>query len=348
VRRDRPHAAFAEGVIRIWERRRERLVPAGSDPSTLFFGGGTPSLASVDSIAAIVRAVGATHEVSLEANPHDLDEATVAGLRDSGVTRLSIGVQSFDPDVAGRLGRREDAAAAPAAIACALRAGFRSVSVDLIFAVPGAPSGAFADDLRRVLDAGVPHVSLYGLTIEDGTPFARAGARPLADDAWADLYETAVETLGCAGLHRYEVSNFAREGHRSLHNEHYWQARPWLGIGPGAHGWERDGTRVVDLLDVDAWLAAAGEGRDPEGSRERPEATVLATELLATGLRHVDGVDLVALRRWTRREPDPSTVARLVAGGVVTAGSARIALTRAGFAVTDSVASSLAGSLRAV
>lgn len=341
VRRARPHDALRDGILATLARRRALFGEA--PPATLFFGGGTPSLMPVRDIAAIVGAVGATDEVSLEANPHDLDDAFVGGLVDAGITRLSVGVQTFDRALGVRLGRSQDASAAPDALRRARAAGFRSLSLDLIFAAPGQTASGLAEDLARALDLGVDHVSLYGLTIEEGTAFARGGRAPADDDAWRELYDLAVTTLADAGLHRYEVSNFARRGHRCRHNEHYWLARPWLGIGPGAHGWLPDGTRTVDVVDVDAWLAAAAEGRDPVGTREVPTGRVLAAELLGSGLRHVDGFPRERLRALTGMDVRVPEV--FLTRGWVREVDESIVLSAEALAVVDAVVARLVESL---
>jgi oxygen-independent coproporphyrinogen-3 oxidase len=339
VRRDRPHAAYTDAVLREWDLRRAAF-PA-SPPETVFFGGGTPSLTPPGEIARILRGLAPAPgaEVSLEANPHDLDATTIDGLRSAGVTRLSVGVQGFDARTAGVLGRRQDSRAAPAVLRHVARAGFASWSLDLIFGAPGQTR----EDWMRELDAAralePPHVSLYGLTIEDGTAFAagvaRGRVRPPDDDAWHAMYADAVAALGSAGLARYEVSNFARPGHRCVHNEHYWLGRPWAGLGVGAHGWELDGTRTVNTSDVDAYLRPG----DPTVSRERPVGTVLLAELLGSGLRHVDGIDtdVLAVRTGLRLRPDPA----LHAHGLLTARGARLLLTDAGFPLVDAVVARL-------
>ncbi len=302
----------------------------------MFFGGGTPSRTPAPHIARIVRAIDPVPgaEVSLEANPDELDADRLTALADAGVTRLSLGVQSFDPGVARRLGRTRSARTGRAMTEAALGR-FRSVSVDLIFAAPGQGLADFAADLDLVVALGVPHVSLYGLTIEAGTPFARAGYVPADEDLWADMYALAVDRLGAAGITRYEVSNFARPGHRCHHNEHYWRARPWAGLGPGAHAWWPDGTRAVNTDDIGAWL----ERDDPLDAARRPEARVLAAELIGSTLRHVDGLDLALLARWSGFVTTPAPAHR--AAGLVSVSENTILLETQGFPVADGVAAAL-------
>lgn len=337
TRRDPPHRAYTDAVLREWALRAPLFE---GRPSTVYFGGGTPSLAPPEEIARIVRALdplpGA--EVSLEANPGG--PLPLAALRDAGVTRLSLGVQSFDPWVARRLGRGHDADDARRLVAEAQSTGFASVSFDLIFAVPGQSFERFEADLDAVVALAPDHVSLYGLTIEEGTPFARSKRAPVDEDVWRAMYDRAVEVLGAGGLARYEVSNFARPGHRSVHNEHYWRARPWAGLGVGAHAWWPDGTRAANVLDVDAYLSAA----DPLASAERPEPRALGYELLWSTLRHVDGVDRATFQDRTGLEPhaDPS----LVRAGLLEESPTRIRLTSAGFPLADAISLRLSELLR--
>ncbi len=336
TRPEPPHGAYTDALLREWALRKE-LFPGR--PSTVYFGGGTPSLAPPAEIARIVRAIDPAPgaEVSLEANPGE--PIPLAAFRDAGVTRLSLGVQSFDPWVARRLGRGHTSDDARRLVEEAQASGFESVSFDLIFAVPGQSLARFEADLGVVASLAPDHVSLYGLTIEEGTPFARSKRPPVDDDTWRAMYDAAVDTLGAAGIERYEVSNFARAGHRSRHNEHYWRARPWAGLGVGAHAWWPDGTRAVNVADVDAYLAAA----DPLASTERPAPHALGYELLWSTLRHVDGVDRAAFRARTgldvRVEPG------LARAGLLRETYTSIRLTPAGFPVADAIARRLAEAL---
>ena len=300
---DPPSGAWAEAVLAEWARRRADL--AGQPPAhSLYFGGGTPSLADPADLARIVAAVPLRDdaEVTLEANPGTVkrDGAGLPDLRpflDAGVTRLSIGIQTFDDARLARLGRLHTAEDARALARAAARAPLRSWSADLIFGLPGQDAAALDRDLAALLALDPPHVSVYGLTWEPGTPLdreRRAGRlRPLDDDAWADAYERVVATLEAAGLRRYEVSNFARPGHRARHNEAVWRAGPYVGLGPAAHGWLPDGRRTANPPAWEDWLAAP----DLEGTR--PEPAEEALDLVLSTLRHVDGTDLDALAAAT-------------------------------------------------
>lgn len=337
TRTDPPHAAYADALIREWALRRERFEGA---PATVFFGGGTPSLCPPREIGRVLEALAPAPgaEISLELNPTGIGPGALRELRAVGITRLSIGVQSFDADTARRLGRRRDALAAPAVLAAARRVGFSSISLDLMFGVPGQTRARLREDLDAALDAD--HVSLYGLTIEEGTPFARGRIASADDDLWREMYDDAVDALAAAGIDRYEVSNFARAGHACVHNEHYWRARPWAGLGASAHAWWPDGTRAVNVAGAEAYLAAG----DPLVSAERPAPRLLAAELIGSTLRHVGGLDRRLLRAHTGLEIKPE--ASLVTMGLISVDADRVRLARDGFPVADGVARRLAHTLR--
>lgn len=330
-RRDRPGGRWLAGILRDWAVQGPLL---GARPATLCFGGGTPSLAEPRHLEAVVEAVSPSGEISLEANPGDLSPERLAELRAIGVTRLSIGVQSFVPATARRLGRGHRVGENRSLVERALAAGFRSVSIDLVFGVPGQGVDALREDLAVATALGVQHLSLYGLTIEPGTPFHRAGWNAAEGDAWAEMYAEAVAALEEAGLHRYEVSNFARDGHRCVHNEHYWRARHWAGLGPSAHAWLPGGWRWAQAAGFEAW--AAGE----EPAAERPGPAALVRELTWSTLRHVDGIDTRVVRALTGFEIKVERGEKMAEYVEISPG--RVRLRPAGFAVADGVAERIA------
>lgn len=339
VDRDVPWARFTDRLIALLTERREAYP---GRPSTLFLGGGTPSRMPVDQLARLVRAVDALPgaEVSLETNPEDVEPDWLAGVVDAGVTRVSLGVQTFDPRFARLLNRAGTEVHARRAVELVAAAPLASWSVDVIFALPDQSVDDLTVDLQAILASGPPHVSLYGLTWEPGTPFERARARgTLAEsdpETWRAMYDGLVDALEASGRHRYEVSNFALPGHASRHNLLYWTDRPYLGVGPSAHGYAPDGARWIDTPDVTAWLDG-----EAVGSREDPEDEARAIDLLLSALRGVDGLSLPHLADRTRHRVDPAVIRRLVRGGVLAEDGARIALTRAGFPVADAVVGAL-------
>jgi oxygen-independent coproporphyrinogen III oxidase len=274
---------------------------------TVYFGGGTPALlqpASIERLlAALRRTFGDTpREVTLEANPSTLERERLAGFRAAGVTRLSLGVQSFDDATLRRLGRAHRADAVQLTLAAARGAGFDNVSLDLIVGAPRQRRADCERDLAAALAFGPEHVSAYALTLEPGTPFARAAAdgrlRVPDDDRVAEMLGRVHAALEAAGLGRYEVSSWARPGRESLHNQRYWRRAPVLGLGVGAHSTEPAGAaapfgaRAANERSLPAWLArveAGGGAAPPE--RERPDAATARGESAFLALRTRRGLD---------------------------------------------------------
>jgi putative oxygen-independent coproporphyrinogen III oxidase len=292
-----------------WEADRLGRRPLGS----IFFGGGTPSLMEPETVAALIDDARGQFdaipdlEITLEANPTSVEAGRLAAFRQAGVNRLSLGVQSLDPEALRMLGRQHSVAQARAALETA-RAIFPRLSFDLIYTRPGQELPAWRAELREALSLAADHLSLYQLTIEPGTAFATRHARGeivLPDgDAAAALYEATAEEAARFGLLAYEVSNYARPGAESRHNLTYWRYSDYAGIGPGAHG------RIT--LDGDA--LATRRHRAPEVWAERveqerhgmTEQVVLAAEdrareMLLMGLRLAEGIDATRFARRTGR-----------------------------------------------
>jgi oxygen-independent coproporphyrinogen-3 oxidase len=222
----------------------------GRRVSTVFIGGGTPSLFSPDSIDRLLADIRARLplepgcEITLEANPGTFERERFRAYRAAGVTRLSVGVQSFDDELLSRIGRVHDGAQARAALAEA-REAFETFNLDLMYALPGQSLAQLDADLDAALGFAPPHLSIYHLTIEPNTAFANAPPELPDDDAASDMLDLLVGRTAAAGLVRYEVSAFARPGHRSAHNLNYWQFGDYLGIGAGAHGKLSFADRIV-------------------------------------------------------------------------------------------------------
>jgi oxygen-independent coproporphyrinogen-3 oxidase len=276
---------------------------------TIFFGGGTPSLLSPESIGEILARAedrfgfAADMEISLEANPGTLTAASLAGYRAAGVNRLSLGVQSLDPQKLKLLGRTHSPEEAKNAATWARRAGFTNLSCDLMFALPGQTAGALQAELDRFLDLSPDHISAYGLTVEEETPFYhlhRAGGLHLPDeDRYAELFCLADERLGREGFRHYEISNYARPGRECRHNLHYWRRRSYLGVGAGAHsfcgrGW---GERRAVPADLAPYTAALSRGEDPAETLETFDRRGAMAETLYLGLRTAEGIDEGEFRR---------------------------------------------------
>lgn len=317
--------------------------------ASIFFGGGTPSLmrpADVARVIARAKALfpgGGEVEITLEANPTDAEAAHFAALREAGVNRLSLGVQSLDDRELAFLGRNHSADEARRAIAMA-RGVFDRLSIDLIYALPGQTVAGWTAALTEALDMGFEHVSPYQLTIAEGTAFERAvqrgGLVPPDEDTAADLYEATQGVLGAAGFEAYEVSNHARSVEaRSTHNLHVWRGGDYLGVGPGAHGrltLEGARTATVAHRRIASYVEGVAAGT-PWSETETLDSRTAAEERLLLGLRTVEGValgDLAALDLGARVEG-------LVADGFLAAEGERVAATATGRPVLDAVLKAL-------
>jgi oxygen-independent coproporphyrinogen-3 oxidase len=278
-------------------------APSAAD--TLYFGGGTPSLFASERLARLTAALRARFdvapgaEVTLEANPRDLDLPGYRALRALGVTRLSLGVQAFDDQVLREMGRLHTGDDARRALDLARQAGFDNVSLDLILGWPAETRGRFTRALDQAVALRPEHVSLYVLEVEGRTLLAhrrRRGTLGLPeDDLVADLYHIAVERLDAAGLRRYEISNFARPGREARHNAKYWDDAPFVGFGLSAHS-ARDGRRCWNHDTFGAYVGAVERGGAAAAlaGERRLTPRERAGEALFTGLRRAEGIDLAA------------------------------------------------------
>ena len=327
----------------------------GRTVSTIFFGGGTPSLMQPQTTGAILEAI-AQHwpmasdvEITLEANPSSVEATRFAGYRAAGVNRVSIGLQSLDDGALRALGRLHSAREGLDAIAVA-RSVFDRYSFDLIYARPGQTPDAWAVELRGALAEAGEHLSLYQLTIEQGTPFHLLHASgklmtPDEDTARA-LYDVTQMVCADAGLPAYEVSNHSRPGRECRHNLVYWRAHEYAGIGPGAHGrLEIEGSRYATATEKrpEQWLAlveARGHGLITDEALTREEA---ADEFLLMGLRLAEGVDPARYAALAGRPLDDCRINILREQGVVEMTHAgRLRVTMTGFPVLDAVVADLA------
>lgn len=266
---------------------------------TLFLGGGTPNAYDAAAIAALVERLrarfGEFSEASIELNPELVRDGDFERYRDAGITRLSVGVQSFEPAEIATLGRRHTGADVERVVASGRRAGMDSISMDLIFAVPGQTTASWRRSLQQAIALGVDHVSAYGLTVEEGTPYASWRAREpgafLDDDREAELYAIAIDELREAGYEQYEISNFARSGHRCAHNANYWDNGEYVGLGVSAASY-LGGERSAHTRSLDEYTAAALAGRPIPAESERLEGPKRAAEAIMLALRTSQGVGL--------------------------------------------------------
>jgi oxygen-independent coproporphyrinogen-3 oxidase len=328
-----------------------RLLP-GRTLTSVFFGGGTPSLMDPAIVAALIEAAcghwgpSADVEITLEANPNSVEAARFADLTAAGVNRLSLGLQSFDDTALAFLGRAHSSREGFKALEIAQKH-FRRVSFDLIYALPGETETSWSATLAQALSLGTSHLSLYQLTIEPGTRFASMVARhdfePLDADCAAALYELTDAMTAAAGLPAYEISNHARHGQEGRHNLAYWRYGDYTGIGPGAHG-RRLGMRTVRHRKPENFLSALqrnGNGISEEAELLPSEA---ADEALVMGLRLAEGIDAAAIARrfGLGAVVDMAQVERLARSGHLVQDGNRISLTSSGRLLLDRILAEIA------
>jgi oxygen-independent coproporphyrinogen-3 oxidase len=291
------HVDWWEGL----KREADRQAKEKLEVDTVYIGGGTPSLLHPDDLHALRELMAGRFwvealEWTLEANPGTRDGALVRGWREAGLTRLSIGVQSFDDGTLRTLGRGYAAEEARELFVLCREAGFASVGIDLMIGVPGETPASAGATLEETVRLAPDHVSLYVLENVEGLPFEKTMERnPIDEDAAADIYRMYQAGLESAGLRQYEISNFARPGRECLHNLKYWRYEPFLGLGPSACSHIGD-RRWCNKRDLREWAEALrlGEAIQEELVELTPETSAL--EALVFGLRLVEGVDLGALR----------------------------------------------------
>jgi len=317
----------------------EARETAGRRLTSIFFGGGTPSLMPAATVAALIEAAedqwgfAPDIEITLEANPSSVEAARFADLASSGVNRVSLGLQSLSDAWLRFLGRAHDADEGLRALGTAQSA-FRRVSFDLIYALPGQSAEAWEAELARALSFGTSHLSLYQLTIEPGTRFAAMAARgalvPADPDESASLYELTQRITAAAGLPAYEISNHARPGEESRHNLAYWRYQSYAGVGPGAHG-RRNGRATQRHRKPENWLAALarnGHGIEEEKAIAPAEQRI---EALLMGLRLTEGI------KYEEDGLETAAVARLSAQGLLERDSERLRVTPRGMLLLDAI-----------
>ncbi len=327
----------------------------GRTVSTIFFGGGTPSLMQPASVQTILDCIGKhwtianDAEVTLEANPTSVEATRFRGYRAAGVNRVSLGVQALDDSALKALGRMHTVQEALDAVAVA-RANFERYSFDLIYARPRQTLAEWAVELNRAIAEATEHLSLYQLTIEPGTPFFglhKAGKLVVPDeDLGRDLYDLTQQICADAGLPAYEISNHARPGAECRHNLIYWRGHDYAGIGPGAHGRltidrRRYATETEKRPEV--WLASVEERGHGLIVDEPLTPGEVADEFLLMGLRLAEGIEPERYFMLSGRSIDPKRISYLSAGGAVeTTDDGRLRVTQSGFPLLDAVVADLA------
>lgn len=341
-RRDKVLAAMRTEIT----QRRAEL--SGQPLGTVYFGGGTPSLLSADELTELfaalreVATVTPGAEITLEANPDDVDKARLEQWLAAGITRISLGVQSFREDRLRWIGRAHNAQQSLAAIGLIAKAPLVSWTIDLIYGLPHMAMAEWDEQLRIALDHGMPHLSAYALTVEERTALHKqvvSGAVvPSADADQVAQFERTIERMEAAGLEQYEISNFGRPGHYAMHNSNYWKGVPYVGIGPSAHSFSGS-TRRWNVASNGRYVQAMASG-DTYWEQESLSAAQRTNEMLLTGLRTKWGVALDELPvdiRLTER----AVLDRHVGSGDLVLADGRLFLTRKGRSFADRIASDL-------
>lgn len=318
--------------------------------TSVFFGGGTPSLMAPESVAAIIETirrlwpVSNDLEVTLEANPSSVEAGRFAGYRDAGINRVSIGVQALNDADLRRLGRLHSVTEAYTAIDIA-KASFERVSFDLIYARQEQSLADWRSELTQALDLAADHLSLYQLTIEAGTAFgarhAKGGLKGLPDeDLSADMYDLTQDLCGAAGLPAYEISNHAADFGQSRHNLIYWRAGDYVGVGPGAHGRITLGGRRIateTFLQPQAWLDAVSQNKSGESQRVEINQREQAEEYLMMSLRLAEGSDLARFTGLGGASIEATKIEELTDLGLVTSQGTRLQATAQGRPVLNGI-----------
>jgi oxygen-independent coproporphyrinogen-3 oxidase len=343
VRRQVPSEAYVSAVLAEWRLWQDEPVwDKSPELETIYLGGGTPSRIAPGAIAHLLdrmtqdRAVQADAEITLEANPEDVSPVAAAAWKAAGVNRVSLGVQSFDPSVLRWMHRTHLSSQVEPAVDALRSAGIDALSLDLIFGVPADLERDWEDDLAKALALGAEHLSLYGLTVEQGTPLSRQVQRgeavPVDDERYAAEFLAGHEALLSAGYVHYEVSNASRPRRQARHNSAYWRRSPYIGIGPSAHS-SFGNERRWNLREWLAYQRAILEGCSPLAGRELLSSEAIELEETYLGLRTDQGLPRASLPSHIRREWEYC--------GWATANDERVRLTPEGWLRLDALVASL-------
>ncbi len=311
------HRAYVDALL----AEIDSAATRGALFRTVFIGGGTPSLIDAALLGEVLRALPCVDsaEVTVESNPDDISEEWLGAIREAGMTRLSLGVQSTVDHVLSSLNRRHDRAKVATAIAAVQSIGVPSLNVDLIYGAVGESVDDWRQSVDDVISWGTTHVSAYALTVEGGTPLALVAERAPDEDDQADKYELAAELLAAAGFVNYEVSNWAKPGHECAHNWMYWRQGSYLGFGSAAHS-HVDGHRWWNVRTPDRYIEKISSGESAISASERLDSGARSLEALQLSLRTREGVPAGSF--------SDTDLAELVAGGLldVQDGTARLSV----------------------
>jgi len=338
-----------EAIVKELELQQDYIR---EDIHTVYLGGGTPSLLTLDQIQLILDNINQHYnlsidnEISLEANPDDLDEAYLTGLKEIGINRLSIGIQSFHDPHLTYMNRAHNSELAKGAVPLARKVGFANISIDLIYALPANDHSIWKDDLHTAISLAPDHISSYCLTIEPKTVFGnwrnQGKLWVMSDDFAAEQYEILIDALSLAGYNQYEISNFCLKGNESRHNSNYWRQQPYLGVGPGAHSFNGS-TRQFNLAHNVKYIEAISQEEIPAEIEILSEKDRI-NEWLLTGLRTAWGCDLDHLKMnynydiWSKQG---TTLKTMKDQGLIQATAHLIKLTQRGKLLADQICADL-------
>lgn len=326
---------------RMAEEMAERATMLeGTTLKTIYFGGGTPTVCTPEEIGSLLATAARlfdcseVEEVTVEANPDDLTEEYLRRLREVGVNRLSIGIQSFRDADLEFMNRRHNARQAVEAVRMARKVGFDNISIDLIYGLPTATLEEWRGVAESVAALGVEHISAYHLTIEERTPFGKKGVCTTPEELSDKEYEVLCQVLQKAGYDHYEISNFALPDRRSKHNSAYWRGTPYLGLGPGAHSFDGKSTRSWNVPSIKSYLDGVAHESETLSATERYEEVVMVS------LRTAEGVDLVRLEELfgpQKRAQFEATAAPFVEQKILLREGNNVAFAKEHWLVSDSV-----------
>ena len=326
-----------EGLALEWQQVFPHI--ASHSIASVYFGGGTPSLFGPEGIAPVLERIPISPqtEITIEANPEECTLSLLKSFRDLGINRISFGVQSLDDSSLQTLGRLHSARKAKSALFDAAEAGFQNISIDLMFDLPDQTEESFRRTLNELSALPIQHVSLYNLTVEPHTVFFKQKIKPLSGERSVRLLNMAVDKLESLGFYRYEISAFAKPGFASIHNTGYWTGRPFWGLGPSAFSFW-NGERFRNVSHLHRYVRLLKEGKSPIDFREKLPSPADAQELLAIGLRRLEGIPLSAVPpiSW------PS-IEKLIRQDLLEKTDERLCLTKQGLLFYDTVATELIG-----
>lgn len=340
------HDTFVEALLKEADQRRDYL--GGESVSTIYFGGGTPSVLPVELLDLILNRlrklfpVTGNPEITIELNPDDVNTGYLKNLKKAGFTRLSYGIQSWDEKILKFLRRRHTAEQSAEAIENALKAGFENISADLIYGIPGQTNELWSETLDITLGFDLKHISSYHLTIEPGTPFGKlkeAGKLAEADEETSNAqFEILVEKTGKAGFIQYEISNFGKEGWFSEHNSNYWKQISYLGLGPSAHSFNKI-SRQWNIKSVAKYVKAVNQGKS-YFEYEELDSRKRFNEYIITSLRTMWGLDLDFIEQNFEKEGYDYVMnlsSRFINYGLMRKEDNRLVLTNQGKVISDNI-----------